>query len=131
MRKTAFILILFVCFSCGSTEEPEFSFFLSKEWKMVKVLINGEENTLDKSLYRLQLNEDLSMRRVNFDGSVQEGDWALENGNNQLILLSNSNNPERYLIVDLQIRRMVLQVVLSDNKIGATEYRYILEPTRP
>lgn len=116
---------------CSDTETPDTTFFLSKEWKMVDVFVDGQSLQIDKDQYRLNLNEDLTFTRINFDGSVQEGQWALENGFNQLVLFSDRPDAEQYLIVELRIRKLELQVISSDDKVGSTEYRYLLKPTRP
>jgi len=98
---------------------------------MVEVYVDGEEADIDKSLYRLIIEQDKTVTRINFDGSEAHGTWDFANGFNQLILFTDAPFPEQYLILDLQIRTLELQAVQSDNKVGATEFRYILEPTRP
>lgn len=121
----------FLLSGCGSSETPDLSFFLSKEWKMTDALINGESQDIDLNAFRLILNKDFTFSRVNLNGEEDEGSWALANGNNQVELESTSLGFEEYLIVELQFRLLELQVIQGSDKVGETEFRYILEPVRP
>lgn len=127
----AYILVILFSFSCGSSETPDLTFFLSKEWKMTGAFVNGEEQDEDLANYRLKLNEDLTFTRTGLNGVEDSGTWILGNGDNQLELTSNELGLEEYLIVELQFRLLELQVIQGSNKVGATEFRYILEPIRP
>lgn len=133
MKKIVIISTLMIVMAgCANEEQPGPEFFLGKEWKLTEVYVNGELNSdLDKDQYRLILREDFSMTRINFDGSSQDGEWAIENGFNQLVFFTNSTFPERYLILSLQVRKLELHIIQSDNKVGSTEFRYILKPVRP
>lgn len=130
--RTIAIIILGLLLGCSDGEIPPDTFFFSKEWKMIELSINGiEDKPNGLSNYRLQLREDLTFTRINFDESVVEGTWELQNGGNQLVLYVNVDIPERYLILDLQFRKLELQVIQDSNKTGETVYQYVLEPTRP
>lgn len=130
--RTLGIFLLALILGCSDGELPPDTFFLSKEWKMVELSINGIENDISgRSNYRLRLREDLTFTRINFDQTEVEGTWELQNGGNQLVLYVNVDIPERYLILDLQFRKLELQVVQASTKTGETVYQYVLEPTRP
>jgi len=122
---------MIILLGCETGEIPDLSFFLSREWKMVEVYVDGVEADVDKSLYRLRIKQDRTVTRINFDGTETQGSWDFANGFNQLVLFTDAPFPEQYLILNLQIRRLELQAVQSDNKVGSTEFRYVLEPIRP
>ncbi|MTI41367.1 lipocalin family protein [Fulvivirga lutimaris] len=133
MLRSKYILHFFIIiglFSCGSSEKPDLSFFLSKEWKMTNVYINGVEQDTDLSAYRIKLNQDLTYTRTNLNNETDEGTWQLVNGDQQIELSSNLGI-EEYLIVELQFRLLELQVIQRSDKVGSTEFRYVLEPIRP
>lgn len=133
MLRIKHIIQLFITLfllSCGDAETPDISFFLSKEWKMTSVYINGVEQDIDLSAYRLKLNKDLTYTRTNLNDEVDEGTWTLANGDNQIEITSNLGM-EEYLIVELQFRLLELQVIQRSDKVGSTEFRYVLEPIRP
>ena len=73
----------------------------------------------------------LTFQRIQLNNETDEGTWSLANGNNQLELISTANGLEEYLIVELQFRLLELQVIQGSDKVGATEFRYVLEPVRP
>jgi len=131
LKRIVKIVLPFALVGCSTGEKPDLSFFLSTEWKMTKVFVDGEEVDIDKSLYRLKIEQNKTVTRINFDGSEAQGVWDFTNGFNQLILFADTPFAEQYLILELQIRRLELQAVQSDNKVGSTEFRYVLEPTRP
>ena len=133
MLRIKHIIQLFITLfllSCGDAETPDISFFLSKEWKMTSVYINGVEQDIDLSAYRLKLNKDLTYTRTNLNNEVDKGTWTLANGDNQIEITSNLGM-EEYLIVELQFRLLELQVIKRSDKVGSTEFRYVLEPIRP
>lgn len=129
--KYTFIFGILFLLACSSEEEPDISFFLSKDWKMTEASINGQLQEIDFSSYRLKLNEDLTYSRTGLGGNEDQGTWSLTNGNTFLVLNSDVSGNEEYLIVELQFRLLELQIIQSSDKVGSTEFRYVLEPTRP
>ncbi len=115
----------------SSVEPPEKEFFISKDWKIKGVQVNGAEVTnTDLSLYRLSLNEDFTFTRIGIEGAEESGSWNLNASKTQLFLFVGQANEERYFIIDLQVRKLVLQIIQDDNKIGTLEIKYELEPLR-
>ena len=110
-------------------EEAQIEFFLSKKWDLIDLQMNGfTDETVDISRYTLEFNEDGSMTRTNFDGSIEMGSWSLVNGDRELIIFEGQAEEQRFLIIDIQIRRLELQTLITSNKTGATEFRFIFVP---
>ena len=110
-------------------EEEQTRFFLSKEWRLTDIKKNGvSETNVDFSRYRLTFNEDQSLFLVDFDGTEREGEWQLANADREIILFPGDPNEQRFLIITLQIRQMELQTVLTSNKTGSAEFRFLFEP---
>ena len=133
IKIVLFILIGTGLVSCNSeTPLPDENYFLSKTWKMVEVLVNGEQQQyINLNNYRLILNSDQNFTRINFDGNESAGTREQISGGNQLILFAGAFQEERYLIIDLQVRRMELQLTQNNRKFGDLEFRFILETVRP
>jgi len=125
-----YVALTVVAISCDPLpEEDQIRFFLSNEWRLVDIKSNGvSEENVDFSRYKLTLNSDQTMVLIDFDGTIRKGEWKLANGDTELILFDGETDQQRYLIVDLQIRRMELQTVLESYKTGSTEFRFLFEP---
>ena len=114
-----------------SGEIPELDFFLNKEWKIEKVTVNGLDQTdEDLSLYRLQLNEDLTFSETSIPGNQQAGTWSLDNNGTILTLEYEDGSELRFIISDIQIRSLVLSVIQSEDKIGSLDIVYHLIPVK-
>ena len=98
---------------------PDDSFFISKTWRMSEVLVNGASDpNVDISNYKLTLNQDNTFVRINFDGEEEQGNWNLGSSGNQLLIFAGTSAEERYLIIELQIRLLELQLTQSNRKTG-------------
>ena len=118
--------------SCEITGEvPEIDFFLNKVWRLEKVTLGGQPETdVDISLYRLELKDDFTFYEVGIEGAEREGAWELVNNGTILNLNYDDGPPLRFLILDLQIRTLVLRVLQSEEKIGSLDIQYHLEPVK-
>ncbi len=130
----AFVLgLLFVVSACETTviEVNEVEFFITKTWKIKKVVVNGESIIdTDLSLYRLNLKDDFSFTRTTIDGQEEEGNWKLTAGLSQIVLFVNDPREERYLLIDLKVREMEIKLLQESFKQGELDIRYFLEPTK-
>ena len=117
---------------CEITGEiPELQYFLNKEWKLEKVVVNGKEETdVDLSLYRLQLNENLTFNETSIKGNEVEGTWRLDNNATILTLEYPDGREFGFIIVDLQIRNLVMRVIQSEEKIGSLDILYHMIPVK-
>jgi hypothetical protein len=93
--------------------------------------VNGEVVTdTDLSLYRLKLEDNFSFSRITIDGQEESGDWQLTSGLTQIVLFVNDPREERYLLLDLEIRRLELRLLQDSFKDGELDIRYILIPVK-
>ena len=112
-------------------ETSEIEFFIAREWKIESVFVNGQEVTdTDLTLYRLKLNDDFTFSRTTIDGQEENGDWQLTSGLTQVVLFVNDPREERYLLLDLEIRRLELRLLQDSFKDGELDIRYILIPVK-
>ena len=112
-------------------EIPELQYFLNKEWKLEKVVVNGKEETdVGLSQYRLQLNEDLTFNETSIRGVEVEGNWRLDNNATILILEYPDDSEFGFIIVELQIRNLTMRVIQSEAKIGSLDILYYMIPVR-
>lgn len=126
-------LTILVLHSCETTiiEVNEIEFFITKTWKINKVVVNGEQVTdTDLSLYRLDLKDDFTFTRITIDGKEEAGDWKLTAGLSQIILFVGEPREERYLLIDLKVRQMEIKVLQESFKQGELDIRYFLEPVK-
>ena len=126
-----FVLVMIVLSTACDPlpEEAQIEFFLSKKWDLTDLKMNGlTDETVDISRYSLEFNEDRSMIRTNFDGSTEQGSWELINGDRELIIFEGQAEEQRFLIIDIQLRRLELQTLITSNKTGAAEFRFIFDP---
>lgn len=125
-----FVIIISIASVCDPLpEEAQLEFFLSKKWDLTDLKMNGlTDETVDISRYSLEFNEDRTMERTNFDGSVQQGNWTLINNDRELIIFEGEAEEQRFLIVDIQLRRLELQTLITSNKTGAAEFRFVFNP---
>ena len=126
-----FITLIFFS-GCEITGEiPELDYFLNKEWKLEKVVVNGKEETdVDLSQYRLQLNKDLTFQETSIRGVEVEGTWRLDNNASILILEYPDDSEFGFIIVELQIRNLTLRVIQSEEKIGSLDIVYYMIPVK-
>jgi len=124
------MLLMILTAACDPLpDEAQIEFFLSKKWDLVDLKMNGQtDETVDISRYSLEFNEDRSMTRTSFDGTMEQGDWALINNDRELIIFEGAAEEQRFLIVDIQLRRLELQTLITSNKTGAAEFRFIFDP---
>lgn len=112
-------------------EVPEIQYFLNKVWKLQKVIVNGNEDTsVDLSLYRLRLNEDLTFQETSIRGVEVEGTWRLDNNASILILEYPDDSEFGFIIVELQIRNLTMRVIQSEDKIGSLDILYYMIPVK-
>ena len=128
-------------------EVTEIEFFLTKEWRIVEYYRSGElqtneilaaENRGQLENYRLNLKDDFTFTRTDLLGDQDTGNWSLVSGLTQLILDSSApDKPRRWLIVDLEIRRLELDIITGELPGGRTDgqesvtnaqEKFILEP---
>ena len=128
-----FIITLTFILGCepAQIEVSEIEFFIAKEWKIESVFVNGEEVTdTDLSHYRLKLEDDFTFSRITIDGQEESGDWQLTSGLTQIVLFVNDPREERYLLLNLEIRRLELRLLQDSFKDGELDIRYILIPVK-
>ena len=125
-------MIVVLSSGCEITGEiPELDYFLNKEWKLEKVIVNGkEEIDVDLSLYRLQLNRDLTFKESSITGVELEGTWRLDNNATILILEYPDESEFGFIIVELQIRNLTMRVIQSEDKIGSLDILYYMIPVK-
>lgn len=127
-------LIIITAFSgCETTviEVNEIEFFITKNWKIESVIVNGDEVTdTDLSLYRLELKDDFTFNRTTIDGIKESGDWKLTAGLSQIVLFVGDPREERYLLIDLKVRQMEIKLLQESFKQGELDIRYFLEPVK-
>lgn len=123
------ILLLPACES-QNIVVSEIEFFIAKEWKIKAVFQDGEPVTdTDLTSYRLILNEDFTFKRTYFDGQTTNGTWQLTSGLTQLLLYVNEPQEERWLLLDLEVRRLEMRLLQNPSK-PQLDIRYVLEPVK-
>ena len=129
------ILILSGC-DVAVLEVSETEFFIAKEWKIQSVFRDGELQTQadmepgdDLSSFRLFIQEDFTFRRIYFDGTETAGSWQLTSGLTQLALFVGEANEERWLLLDLKLRRLEMRLLQNPDK-PQLDIRYVLEPVK-
>jgi hypothetical protein len=126
------LMVVVVSSGCEITGEiPELQYFLNKEWKLDKVVVNGKEEIGDDlSQYRLRLNEDLTFQETSIRGVEVEGTWRLDNNASILILEYPDDSEFGFIIVELQIRNLTMRVIQSEEKIGSLDILYYMIPVK-
>lgn len=128
-------------------EVTEIEFFLAKEWRIVEYSRSGEVQTNEilaadnrgiLENYRLNLKDDFTFTRVDLMGEEDSGTWSLVSGLTQLILDSpEPDKPRRWLIVDLEVRRLELDIITGElpggrlagqESVTNAQEKFILEP---
>ena len=105
----------------------EIEFFIAREWKIKAVFQDGEPVTdTDLTQYRLNLNDDFTFTRSSISGQVSEGNWQLTSGLTQVVLFVDEPHEERWLLLDLEIRRLEMRLLQLPDK-PQLDIRYILE----
>jgi hypothetical protein len=108
----------------------EIEFFIAKEWKIKAVFQDGELVTdTDLTKYRLNLNDDFTFTRSSIAEQVSEGTWNLTSGLTQVVLFVDEPHEERWLLLDLEIRRLEMRLLQRPDK-PQLDIRYILEPVK-
>lgn len=127
------LFLIAFALSCETTviEVNEIEFFVAKTWKIESVVLNGDNVTdTDLTKYRLDLNDDFTFTRTTIDGKGESGNWKLTAGLSQIVLFVNDPREERYLLIDLKVRKMELKVLQESFKQGELDIRYFLEPVK-
>ena len=105
----------------------EIEFFIAREWKIKAVFQDGEPVTdTDLTQYRLNLNDDFTFTKTSISGQVSEGNWQLTSGLTQVVLFVDEPHEERWLLLDLEIRRLEMRLLQLPDK-PQLDIRYILE----
>ena len=108
----------------------EIEFFIAKEWKIKAVFQDGEPVTdTDLTQYRLDLNDDFTFTNTSISGQVSEGIWQLTSGLTQVVLFVGEPHEERWLLLDLEIRRLEMRLLQRPDK-PQLDIRYILEQVK-
>ena len=108
----------------------EIEFFIAKEWKIKAVFQDGEPVTdTDLTQYRLDLNDDFTFTKTSISGQVSEGIWQLTSGLTQVVLFVGEPHEERWLLLDLEIRRLEMRLLQRPDK-PQLDIRYILEQVK-
>ena len=108
----------------------EIEFFIAKEWKIHAVFQDGEPVTdTDLTQYRLDLIDDFTFTKTSISGQVSEGNWQLTSGLTQVVLFVDEPHEERWLLLDLEIRRLEMRLLQRPDK-PQLDIRYILEPVK-
>ena len=108
----------------------EIEFFIAKEWKIKAVFQDGNLVTdTDLTKYRLKLNDDFTFTRSSIGAQVSEGTWNLTSGLTQVVLFVDEPHEERWLLLDLEIRRLEMRLLQRPDK-PQLDIRYILEPVK-
>lgn len=108
----------------------EIEFFIAKEWKIKAVFQDGEPVTdVDLSQYRLRLEEDFTFTRSSISGQDNSGTWQLTSGLTQIVLFVDEPHEERWLLLDLEIRRLEMRLLQRPDK-PQLDIRYVLEPVK-
>jgi hypothetical protein len=108
----------------------EIEFFIAKEWKIHAVFQDGEPVTdTDLTEYRLDLNDDFTFTRSSIGGQESNGTWQLTSGLTQVVLFVDEPHEERWLLLDLEIRRLEMRLLQLPDK-PQLDIRYILEPVK-
>lgn len=126
-------IIAFGFWGCETTviEVNEAEFFITKNWKIESVILNGDEVTdTDLTQYRLELKDDFTFNRITIDGIDESGDWKLTAGLSQIVLFVGNPKEERYLLLDLKVRQMEIKLLQESFKQGELDIRYFLEPVK-
>ena len=114
-----------------SGDVPELNYFLNREWKIEKVVVNGREETdEDLYLYRLQLKDDYTFTETSIKGNEQEGTWRLDNNATILTLEYADGSEFGFILVEIQIRNLLMRVIQSEEKIGSLDIVYHLIPVK-
>lgn len=108
----------------------EIEFFIAKEWKIKAVFQDGEPVTdVDLSQYRLRLEDDFTFTRSSISGQDNSGSWQLTSGLTQIVLFVDEPHEERWLLLDLEIRRLEMRLLQRPDK-PQLDIRYVLEPVK-
>ena len=117
-------------------EVSEIEFFIAKEWKIESVFQDGILQTNADMVagdqlesYRLVLNDDFTFDRIFFDGQVKKGTWQLTSGLTQIVLFVDEPIEERWLLLDLGVRRLEMRLLQAPDK-PQLDIRYVLEPVK-
>ncbi len=121
-----YLLVFIVLVGCTVSEEaPGTEFFLFKEWKLEKVTVNGQLSTEPIENYRIELKEDFTFTETGVDGEKYSGIWSLRN-NSTIVELNGTYwsialecEQVEFLIVDLQLRELVVRPIKGCDKLGA------------
>ena len=81
------------------------------------------------SNFRLTIQDDLTFTKVDFSGDESSGIWQLTSGSTQLVLYVNEANEERWLLLDLKLRRLEMRLLQNPGK-PQLDIRYVLEPVK-
>lgn len=132
--RMALLLFTALAFSgCETTviEVNEVEFFITKNWRIESVIVNGDEVVdTDLTKYRLELKDDFTFNRTTIDGVEESGDWKLTAGLSQVVLFVGDPREERYLLLDLKVRQMEIKLLQESFKQGELDIRYFLEPVK-
>ena len=108
----------------------EIEFFIARDWKINAVFQDGELVTdTDLTQYRLDLKDDFTFTRLSISGQESEGTWQLTSGLTQVVLFVDEPHEERWLLLDLEIRRLEMRLLQLPDK-PQLDIRYILEPVK-
>jgi hypothetical protein len=127
------LLTIIVFVGCETTviEVNEIEFFITKNWKIESVIVNGDVITdTDLTQYRLELKDDFTFNRTTIEGVEDVGEWKLTAGLSQLVLFVGDPREERYLLLDLKVRKMEIKLLQDSFKQGELDIRYFLEPVK-
>jgi len=135
MRRFISLAVLSIVSACDISESiPELQFFLNKEWRAEKVTVNGQtQDDKEVSNYRISLKDDFTFEETYFDGSLRMGEWSLDNNATILVLSYDTGYEIEFLIIEVQIRQLVLRALRSNDKIGSgsgLDILYYLVPVR-
>lgn len=116
---------------------PEVEFFIAKEWKIQEAYRDGAlltDETVDPGedldVYRLNLYDDFTFDKINAYGQLEQGNWALKSGLQQLVLFADEPETERWWILDLKIRRLELKYEVPNPNKPNMDVKLVLIPVK-
>jgi len=127
MKRILIILGFLISFAGCSIDEdaPGTEYFLFKQWRLEKVTINGALSAEDIAPYRIELMEDFTFEETGVDENEYTGTWTLDN-NGTILELSGTYwsiglgcEQVEFLIVDLQLRELIVRPLKGCDKLGA------------
>jgi hypothetical protein len=127
MKKIFAILsfaLAMALFSCKKDEKP-IQDLIAGQWSLESLYRNSDKIAGNDTEYMLHLRKDGTYRKIEVNGNLDEGSWALVQDDKGLELKGQSET-QTYIIGPLTGTNLELKLIQDPGKEGAAEFRYYL-----